>query len=61
VRAHAKYDGRVVGRAKKYFTFDETKCSTTGTGEHLQILVDGMVLAPPRDQWRVLRRKIVVA
>jgi hypothetical protein len=60
VRAHAKYDGRIVGRAKKCFTFDKTECSTTGTGEHLQILVGDMELAPPQDKWSLFRRKIVV-
>jgi hypothetical protein len=61
VRAHTKYDGRIVGRAKKYFTFDKTECSTIGTGEHLKILVGDMELAPPQDKWSLFRRKSLSA
>jgi hypothetical protein len=50
VRAHPKYDGRIVQRARKYFKFDKVDCSTTGTGEDRKISVGDM--EPKQDEER---------
>jgi hypothetical protein len=40
VRAHPKYDGRIIGCAKKYFELDEVYCGTTKEKEERKITVD---------------------